>query len=379
MADETKALKHFYSRTRVEALAAQISGAWAAFEVAAFVEEASAGLERLELMQRAEQIADVLHRRLPAGFDEAADVLERSLGEVLPAGDNMGQGMAPFHYLPHVLWVARHGVSEPRFDRAMAFQQAVTKRFSAEFSIRAFWAFDRARTIEWMARWVEDEDAHVRRLVSEGTRPRLPWASRLPDLIADPTPALALVARLRDDPSQMVRRSVANHLNDVAKDHPARVVALLTAWLDESDSVERRWIARHALRTLIKRGDKAALRLMGHEGAPTLALTLSAPASVKLGDKVRLALTVENAQDHAQAALIDLVVHLVKADGSTCPKVFKLGEVALGPGERAAFKKTVSFAPMTTRKSYAGAHRIEALINGDAHALGVLEVEDATG
>jgi 3-methyladenine DNA glycosylase AlkC len=374
VADEAKALKHFFDRARVELLAEQIAAAWAGFEGAAFVEEASAGLDALELMQRAEHIAAALHRRLPEGFEEAADVLEGSLGEVLPEGDNMRQGMAPFHYLPHVIWIAANGATPERFDRAMVFQQAVTRRFSAEFSIRAFWTLDRARTVEWMERWVEDEDAHVRRLVSEGTRPRLPWASKLRDLIADPRPALALVERLRDDPSLMVRRSVANHLNDVAKDHPALVVELVGGWLEERDSAQRRWIARHALRTLIKRGDKDALALMGHSGAPELALSLEGPSTVRLGEKAALVLTARNEQDHAQSALIDLVVHLVKADGKTNAKVFKLGVVALAPGEHKAFRKTVSFAPMTTRRSYAGVHRIEALINGDAYAVGALEV-----
>lgn len=375
MADEARALKHFYSRERVALLAEQVSGAWAGFDGAGFVEAASAGLDALELMGRAEQIAAALHVRLPEAFEEAVGVLERSLGEVLPEGENMGQGMAPFHYLPHVFWIERHGATAARFDRAMAFQAALTRRFSAEFSIRAFWTLDRERTVGWMERWVEDEDAHVRRLVSEGTRPRLPWASKLRDLIADPTPALALVERLRDDPSLMVRRSVANHLNDVSKDHPERVVALLGAWLDERDTAERRWIARHALRTLIKRGHKGALGLMGHSGAPELALTLSAPARVALGDKAQVSVTVRNDSEAAQAALIDLVVGLVKANGATSPKVFKLGEVALAPGASRVFKKTVSFAPMTTRKSYPGTHPVGALVNGEAVELGQIEVE----
>ena len=369
-----KTLKTFFDQARVELLAQQLAPVHSPLDVAGFTRDAAQGLDALELMARAAHIARALHAHLPRDFYQAADILERSLGPALPEGDNMGQGMAPFHYLPHVLWVAEHGPKPERFDRAMQLQAALTRRFSAEFSIRAFWSADRERTIAWMQRWAVDEDAHVRRLVSEGLRPRLPWASRLPDLIQDPSPALALLEPLRQDPCLMVRRSVANHLNDVTKDHPALVLQLLTRWLDEAPSAERRWIARHALRTLVKRGDPRALAILGHQGRPELSVTLHAPPSVRLGQALRLTLTVRNDTQETQEALVDLVLERVLADQTTSPRVFKLGHLSLAPGQRKQIKKTLSFAPMSTRAHYPGVHPLRLQLNGHAMELGAFEV-----
>jgi 3-methyladenine DNA glycosylase AlkC len=354
----------------------QLVGADASFPGERFIERAVLGLEALELMARSEHIAAALASVLPDDFEEAADLMERSLGPVHERDENLGLGMEPFHYLPHVCWVARHGVSDARFDRAMRLQEALTRRFSAEFSIRAYWAFDPERTMVWLKRWVASDDAHLRRLASEGMRPRLPWARRLPDLIEDPSIGLAIIEPLRADPSSMVRRSVANHLNDISKDHPALVCEVCERWVAEDGGEQRCALVKHALRTLIKRGDLSALKVLGYDGSPEgLSIQLIAPAEpVPLGQRAKLSIEVKSQAQTTVYLLLDLVVHMIKARGASAPRTFKLTEGSIEPNASRTFKKTISFAPMSTRANYPGVHRVEALLNGHRIALGSFEV-----
>ncbi|MFN7146824.1 MAG: DNA alkylation repair protein, partial [Myxococcota bacterium] len=190
-------LKNFYDAARVRVLGGMFAAADPTFPRERFEAEAADGLDGFELLGRAGHIAAALARALPADRLRALDVLVASLGAPLPADGTWG--IAPFLYLPHVVFVAEHGLAHP--EAALDAQHALTKRFTAEFSIRPYLERHWALTFARLHRWVEDPDAHVRRLVSEGTRPRLPWAPRLRALQADPRPMLPLLARLRDDPS----------------------------------------------------------------------------------------------------------------------------------------------------------------------------------
>lgn len=367
------ALKDFFDSTRVSAIADQFSGAWPEFDSAGFIASATSGLDALELKARSEQIAQAMGVYLPKDFALAAPIVLRSLGE--PLGDSDQWGMEVFHYLPHTMYVATHGANEADFDVAMALQQELTQRFSAEFSIRAFWSFDRERTIAWMQRWAQDPCKQVRRLVSEGTRPRLPWAGHLKDLIEDPTPALALLELLKDDPALLVRRSVANHLNDISKDHPQVVLETCARWLEESPTAERTWLVRHALRTLIKKGDAQALEVLGHDSDMELELSATfKPARVPLGGKTKMELVLSNTTDQTQRGVVDVIMHFVKANGQTSPKTFKLKEVEIEAGTNLTLRKTFSFAYHSTRTPYAGEHRLEAMLNGQRYELGTIEV-----
>lgn len=366
-------LKDFFDQGRAAQIAAQLKAAWPELDDAAFVAQASAGLEALELKDRAAQIAQAMGAHLPQDFTQAAAIMEASLGATLGESDQWG--MEVFHYLPHTMYVARYGASADTFDVAMQLQEALTQRFSAEFSIRAFWSLDRERTIVWMRQWAQHPSKQVRRLVSEGTRPRLPWAEQLKDLIEDPAPALALLELLKDDPALLVRRSVANHLNDISKDHPQVTIQTCARWLQEDSSPDRQWLVKHALRTLIKRGDQDALSVLGHDEPLELELSASfKPAQVALGGKVALELALHNATAQTQRGVVDVVMHFVKANGQTSPKTFKLKEIELEPGQRQTLRKTFSFAYHSTRTPYAGEHRVEALLNGQAYELGVIDV-----
>jgi len=208
-------------------------------------------------------------------------------------------------------------------------------------------------------------DVHVRRLVSEGTRPRLPWAPRLKAFQEDPAPVLELLELLKDDEEELVRRSVANNLNDISKDHPALAAEVARRWWKGGDQ-DRKKLVRHALRTLVKKGDPDALAILGF-GADSPARFEGAscePKKVPIGGRVRIEAKVSNPSDEETGALLDFRVHFVKAKGSTSPKVFKGGERSLGPGERATIRKTISLAQQSTRVHYPGVHRIEVMLNG---------------
>lgn len=362
-----EALKNAFGRDVPRRLAASLAAVRPDFPVDAFLADALAGYDALELMARGRKLADALRAHLPADYEEAVDALLASLGPRLPTGD--GNGMAPFFYMPHVFFVARHGLDH--FEASMKAQYELTQRFTAEFSIRPFIERYPDATLARLATWTGDASPHVRRLVSEGTRPRLPWAPRLRAFQKDPRPVLALLERLKDDPELYVRRSVANNLNDIGKDHPDVLVAVARRWL-RGASPERRRLVTHALRTALKRGEPGALAALGYgAGAKASVANASvAPARARIGGKVVVAFDVVNAGARRARVLADFRVHFVKASGATSPKVFKLKALDLPPGGRARVNKTVSLAQHTTRRHYPGAHRVDALLNGRVVPLG---------
>lgn len=354
-------LKDSFDAAVVRGLADDLAAVHPAFPRAAFVRDATRGLEALELMDRGRHVMRAMRTHLPQDPAEAIGILERSLGPPLDAGP--GHGMAPFRYLPHAFFVAEHGLG--CFEASMRAQHALTQRFTAEFTIRRFLEAEPARTLARLEAWTRDPSPHVRRLVSEGTRPRLPWAGRLRAFQRDPTPTLALLERLKDDPHPYVRRSVANHLNDVGKDHPARLVEVAARWLRDA-SPERRRLVRHALRTAVKRGDPDALRVLGYRAVPGLEVVAArvAPASPRIGDTLRVEVEVRNGGARAADVVVDLGVHYVKADGTTAPKVFKVRNVRLGPGEAVTLGKSIGLAQRTTRTHRPGRHEVDVRLNG---------------
>ena len=248
----------------VDCLAHNISLVHPQFDSESFRRTALTDLAPLAVMQRGQHLARALRAHLPVAYDEAVDILLKSLTPPLLGTE--GFGLAVFFYLPHVSFVAAYGLDPAHnggrdpFETSMRAQYELTRRFSAEFSIRPFLIASPERTLARLQEWTRDGDPHVRRLCSEGTRPRLPWAMRIPAFIRDPRPVLPILEALKDDDELYVRRSVANHLGDIAKDHPDMVFELCERWLDEA-SADRKWLIRHALRHPAKKGVKAALSL----------------------------------------------------------------------------------------------------------------------
>lgn len=257
-------LKTLLDREAIDCLAHNLALVHPAFEGAAFRREARQGLEPLAILARGLHLAKVLRRHLPARYEDAVEVLVRSLTP--PLIETEGNGLGGFFYLPHVSFVATYGLDPAEnggrdpFEASMRAQYEITRRFTAEFSIRPFLVKWPERTLARLTEWTRDPDPHVRRLCSEGTRPRLPWAIRIPGFVKDPRPVLPILETLKDDPDLYVRRSVANHIGDIAKDHPALAFELCERWL-EGASEERKWLIRHAVRHPAKKGVKAALRL----------------------------------------------------------------------------------------------------------------------
>lgn len=242
-----------------------VHAVWPAFDRRTFERRAMRGLEELEFTPRGRHIGLILADQLPQPFAAGARVLVEAFGPELTATE--GNGLAVFFYLPHSYAISERGVDD--FETGMRANYELTKRFSAEFSVRPFLTRHRDAALARLVEWTADSNPHVRRLVSEGSRPRLPWASRLPEFQADPRWTLPLLERLKDDPNLYVRRSVANHLGDILKDHPEAAFAVCERWLQEARrkrvsaarAAARFWIIRHAVRLPAKQGDERAVQI----------------------------------------------------------------------------------------------------------------------
>jgi 3-methyladenine DNA glycosylase AlkC len=363
------ALKDFFDAARVRSIGARYERI-AGFPLRRFVAEASRGLDDLELLDRARHIARALRKALPEDDGAAIEAVIAALGPPLPRTE--GNGMAPFAYLPDVMLVAEHGMAHVELSLRALYE--LTRRFTSEWGIRPFLARHPDATWAKLQTWARDPDMHVRRLVSEGTRPRLPWTPRVPSLLADPRRGLALLERLKDDPEEYVRRSVANHLNDVAKDAPELVLETCERWAEKAPP-DRMRLIRHALRSLVKRGDARALSLVGAAEVHEIEVvrTTITPKRPAIGDRVAVSITLRNAGATAHV-VVDLVVHFVKARGDASPKVFKGRALDVAAGEEVTVAKTISLAQHTTRTHYAGRHLVEVVVNGQRIKAGAFVV-----
>lgn len=341
------------------------------FDAETFIAAALTGYAELGLTDRAQAICAALVPALPAQPCAAIELISASLPPRSVA--QRWQGMDSFVLMPFGMYIAARGLD--CFEASMAAQYEITQRFTSEFSIRAFIEHRYEQTMARLGQWVHDPDEHVRRLVSEGTRPRLPWAGQLQIFREDPEPVLELLEVLKDDPSEYVRRSVANNLNDIAKDHPERVVALCRRWWSQG-SPQRRRLIRHALRTLVKAGDPGALAVMGYkeDDAITVASLSTEPQSAAIGSAIHILVEIRNSAGTERAALVDLRLVFARPGGRTSAKVFKGRELLLGPGESALVGKKVSLAQHSTRRHYPGEHRVAVLVNGRERASLAFEV-----
>lgn len=358
-----------------EKIAGMISDVFPAFDSASFIRESVEDYEALGLTQRGWKIARALHQNLHENYEAALEILIASLGPKLDRTE--GLGMVPFLYLPYVFYVAEYGLDH--FEASMLAQYELTQRFTAEFSIRPFLERYTEPTLARLETWAGDPNVHVRRLVSEGSRPRLPWAPRLRIFQKDPMPVVALLELLKDDPEIYVRRSVANNLNDIGKDHPKILEETARRWMKDA-SPERLWIVRHALRSAVKRGEPGALAVLGFGEQPNVSIRNVSiePKEVPIGGSVAFAFEIKSNESQEQRVLVDLRVHFVKANGKTRPKVFKLKIVELSPQEAVKIQKKISVADMTTRKHYPGLHKVDVVVNGSAKSLGEFIVVEAS-
>lgn len=356
---------HLFNERTLGQLAGELASGVPGFDAERFLAQVLPKLPDLELMQRLEAIADGVEAQLSSDFNEMAAQLEAAMLPPLdPArqDDDFGQFI---HAVPGILAV-RHGLDNHR-DRALDLLHAATQRFSMEYYIRPFLNRWKEETLARLRTWAEDENYHVRRLVSEGTRPKLPWAKAI-DL--DPRRPLDLLDRLHADDTRYVTRSVANHLNDIAKIAPEAVLERLRAWekAGRQRPGELQWMTRHALRSLIKQGHPEALALLGFRAdTPVEAQVDLAEDEIARGTPLRFKVTLTAAE--TVPVLVDYVIWFRKADGSQAPKVFKLKQAEVGPGAPLVLKKTHALKwNATTFRLFPGAHRLGIQVNGRIRA-----------
>lgn len=355
-------LKHRYTPRYVADLADAVAAQSPGFDRTVFARAVLGdGWDGLELKQRMHRIATALQAHLAGSYRQQLAVLKR-------AAPRFGGFEAMF--FPD--FVEQFGGHD--WETSIAALEYFTRFSSGEFAVRPFIAADRRRTLARMLEWAGSADERVRRLAAEGCRPRLPWGMRLPELIADPAPLLPILARLRADPSETVRRSVANNLNDIAKDHPALVIDLARRWHGESAATDA--LLKHACRTLLKRGDADALRLFAHDGDAQVRVTgfRLAAARLPIGATLGFAFDVALAQDEPARLRIEYAVDFVKASGRTSRKVFKVGERGFAPGEHARIDRRHRFTDFSTRRHYPGPHRIAVIVNGVERAARTLQL-----
>lgn len=362
MADERFSLKdHLFNPGSIGDLATEYSAALPDFDAARFQDTVLAGFPERELMARMEWIADCLEPQLSSSFPAMADQLEAAMPPELDpslSDDDFGRFI---HAVPGILAV-RHGLEAHR-DRALDLLYVATKRFSMEFYIRSFLNRWPEETLARLAIWAEDDNYHVRRLVSEGTRPKLPWAK---SVTLTPDQTVPLLDRLHADPTRYVTRSVANHLNDITKSKPELVVERLQDWAKSGRqaSKELDWMTRHALRTMVKAGDPAALRVLGYNpDAEVTANVVLDKRTVQIGDALIFTVHLDAPTD--LPVLVDYVMTFPSASGKQRSKTFKLKQSKITAGQTLVFAKRHPLkGNATTFTLVAGPHHLAVQVNG---------------
>lgn len=360
MADQ-KLMKEGLGEDAIARIADVLSAIDEKFPSQQFSQAALTGIKQLELKQRVDHIIKVLADFLPADFQSTAAILLQ-VKRHWNWGDK-NDALSSFAAWPLTDYVAVYGIDKP--ELALTVLKELTSLFSAEFAIRSFITQHYQVTYQQALLWCNDPDEHVRRLASEGFRPRLPWGMRLNQFCENPQPILTILEQLKDDVSLYVRKSVANNLNDISKDNPDAVVALCQQWLKDA-SAERQFIIRQALRSLVKQGRADVFPLLGYTATPhieLLNLDLNKDV-VKLGDALEVVVGLLSKSDAVQSLVLDYKIHHIKANGAVTAKVFKWKNITLPPNETIQLTKSHPFKLITTRKYYAGTHSIELLMNG---------------
>lgn len=377
--------KSIYNVPYIQAMSAHLLTFSQTFDASRFVHLASQGLDDMEMKARAQHIAKALHDTLPGTPEEQMHILVNAMDEgsnkVVEGEYSLKQPWDPenpmwksFYIWPWTMFVQQYGQEHVTCSLNALYE--MTQRFTGEFAIQPFIQSHPEETFCALEQWVHDDNVHVRRLVSEGTRTRLPWGRRMHGLIEEPQPVLALLAQLRDDPELYVQRSVANNLNDLTKDKPELILDLLEQWQADSPTKQRLWIIKHALRSLVKDGHPRALNLMGYQtDLTTLDVELvDMDAQVTFGNKLNWTFTLRSTDEADLPLLIDYRIDFVGARDQLRPKIFKWKTVTLKPGATLTLSKSFAFKAITTRQYYDGTHQFELQINGQPMGIHTFEL-----
>jgi 3-methyladenine DNA glycosylase AlkC len=367
MAEQTQ-LRDAFSLDTISQIGSSIADCWPEFDRSGFERSAGAGFEALSFGPRAQRICDALIEYLPDSFDRAVEILVCSLGPE-PETDHL-DGLAGFYIVPLTMYISSVGIERP--EVALPALYEMTKRFSAESEIRPFISRHPDQTLAFLHGLTTDKSPFARRLASEGTRPRLPLTRRLPEFQNDPSPVIKLLDRLYADDNLMVRRSVANNLNDIAKDNPDAAVAALERWHaaqrrenDGAISDELDWLTRHALRTLVKTSHPGALTLLGYgSGECEITAFSASPESVALGETVEIVARLRSSEPEPQKIALNYAIDFLRASGRRSTKIFRLPDRTLVPGEELEISKRHELLPYRNQTFRSGDHPVRLLVNG---------------
>ena len=363
--DNKKLVKNNLDEQSINVIAKVLKAIDHTFDDISFCNKSKRGLLTLELKERVIHIINHLHDHLPDDFYQTAEILKK-IPSVWPYNSGTDRAFA-FTAWPLIDYVGVYGEGFP--EQSLHILEVLTPLFTAEFAIRPFIVEHFERLLPILNVWVLNKDEHVRRLVSEGVRPRLPWGLQLKRFIDNPKPILPLLDALKFDDSEYVRRSVANNINDISKDHPELVMDLCLQWMNaaktdlEKHSVHR--IVKHGLRTLIKRGNPKVFTLLGYTAKPAVNITsfIIKTPSISVGEDIVFELMLEGRSD-SNHIVVDYSIHFVKANGKTAKKVFKLKNCQLMNNQKMTIRKKHSFKVISTRTYYEGTHLLVLYING---------------
>jgi 3-methyladenine DNA glycosylase AlkC len=350
------ALKDLYSPAFYNQLSACLTATVPGFDAKLFTERIfTADFEQKELKERMKHTTAVLHTFFPADYPAAIDLLIKIIARIR---QDFRQGGLEFIFFPD--YIATYGLAD--YETSVRAMESVTQFITCEFGIRPFIVKYYDRMLQQMENWSLHENEHVRRLASEGSRPLLPWGMGVPALKKDPQVNLQLLDNLKNDPSESVRRSVANHLNDLAKNHPQTVIEIARKW--QGFSPETDAVIRHGLRTLLKQSHPEILQFYGLDsaGLEFSAFTVHTP-TVAIGDSLEFSFQLENTGP-ARTIRLEYAIYYKRQQDNVSRKVFKISEKTYRSGEKIEVMRRQSFRPITTRRFYAGIQQVSILING---------------
>ena len=352
-----------FNSSKVAFLTRSIANVCPDFEHDLFQQEVLNAFPQLELKERIAHIRQCFRKYLPKDYREATNILLQALPA--PLDETLSDNdFGDFIYAPFSDFVAHYGCTREQLHFSLEAIKEITKRFSAEYAIRFFINAFPEETLATLLTWTNDSNYHVRRLCSEGSRPKLPWAQKIHSAAEA---ALPILHRLYADKTRFVTRSVANHLNDIAKLQPELVLTTLKQWQSSGKQAESEmnFMTKHSLRTLVKMGHPEALRMLGFGNSTNLNLSaVQLDTRVKVGDALSFSFDLSSTE--TKTAMVDYILYFQNKQGvMTSKKVFKLQTLTLHPETPQVLSKRHVFRPnMTTRQLYAGTHQIDIQVNG---------------
>ncbi len=373
--------KNIYNKNSIKIIAAHIKRNDPSFDDASFSRSITPKLSQLELKDRVRLIADTIHNHNNKNYKKNLSVLIRTLApddqhlEKEWDNNDTSNGLSGFLAWPIAQYIEDYGLDH--FPTSLQAIKEVTKRFTGEFAIRPFIQKDSTKVLSYLEKWVKDKNHHVRRLVSEGTRPNLPWGMKVEILTNNPNTYIHLLDHLYDDESEYVRRSVANHMNDLSRHHPKLFYKLMQEWSKRNKSLIVQKSIRHACRSELKKGSAKALKLLGYKKNINISIKGNklSPKKIKEGDNITLEFKLKNLSSKKEPILIDYIISYLKNNGTYSKKVFRLKDTTISPSNVLEIKKIIKFKKVTTRVHYSGTHHIEVQVNGQILSKNTFELK----